>query len=95
MRALTSTIVAAGRTSRNTSPWTARTSADRLMSVTSIRVRTTSESPKPASARAPSMMASAARAWPEMSPGCSDRPSAPASVVPATQHELPTTIARL
>ncbi len=30
-----------------------------------------------------------------MSPGWSDAPSGPASVVPATQHESPTTIARL
>jgi hypothetical protein len=30
-----------------------------------------------------------------MSPGWADLPSGPTSVVPATQHESPTTIARL
>ena len=52
------------------------------MSVTNIRVRTTSARAKPASASAASMIASAARAWAPTSPGWSDRPSGPASVVP-------------
>ena len=59
-----------------------------------IRVRTTSSSAKPASLRAPSMIASAARAWPAASPGWSDAPSGPASVVPLTKHASPTAIAR-
>ena len=65
------------------------------MSVMNIRVRTTSSSAKPPSARARSMIAKTARAWPAMSPGCCDVPSGPASVVPATQHASPTTTARL
>ena len=93
--ALTSTIVAAGRMAPNTSAWTGVTSAARAMSVTNIRVRTTSARPKPASASAASMIARLARAWAAISPGWLDRPSGPASVVPATQHESPTTIARL
>ena len=40
-------------------------------------------------------IARAARVWPERSPGWSDRPSGPASVVPATQQPSPTAIARL
>ena len=36
------------------------------------------------------MISSVARAWPAMSPGCRDRPSGPASVVPATQQQSPT-----
>ena len=58
------------------------------MSVTNIRVRTTSARPKPASARAASMIARTARVCPARSPGWSDRPSGPASVVPATQHAV-------
>ena len=65
------------------------------MSVTNIRVRTTSSSANPASASARSMIANAARAWAAASPGCSETPSGPASVVPATQHASPTTTARL
>ena len=42
------------------------------MSVTNIRVRTTSARAKPASASAASMIANAARAWPPASPGWSD-----------------------
>jgi hypothetical protein len=41
------------------------------------------------------MIVKTARAWPATSPGCCETPSGPASVVPATQHESPTTIARL
>ena len=49
MRALTSTIVAAGRMSPKTSPWTGDDLGDRAMSVTNIRVRTTSARLNPAS----------------------------------------------
>ena len=93
--ALTMTIVAAGWIAPKTSPWTAMTSGQREMSVTNMRVRTTSSSVKPASPSAVAMMASVALAWAAMSPGCADRPSGPASVVPATQQPSPTTTARL
>ncbi len=95
IRALTSTIDDAGRISPNSSPWTAVASAEREMSVRNIRVRTTSVSAKPASARARSMISKIARVWAARSPGWRDRPSGPASVVPATQQASPTTIARL
>ena len=49
MSADTSTIVATGRMSPNTSACTAPTSCHRLMSVTNIRVRTTSDNDAPAS----------------------------------------------
>jgi hypothetical protein len=88
-------MVAAGRMAPNSSPWTASTSAERDMSVTYIRVRTTSPSVKPASERAFSTMANAARAWPPGSAAWSERPSGPASVVPETQQLSPTTTARL
>ena len=39
--------------------------------------------------------ANTAFAWPAMSSGWRERPSGPASVVPATQQSSPTTIARL
>ena len=65
------------------------------MSVTNIRVRTTSAGANPASARARSMIAEGRPRLGGESPGWRDRPSGPASVVPATQHESPTTIARL
>ena len=95
MSAPTSTSVAAGRISPKTAPWTARISSQRVMSVTNIRVRTTSARAKPASARAASMISRTARVWAPASPGWREMPSGPASVVPATQHESPTTIARL
>ena len=59
-----------------------------------IRVRTTSSSANPASPSAPSTIANAARAWAAASPGWSDAPSGPASVVPETQQASPTAIAR-
>jgi len=95
MSALTSTIVAAGLIDPKISPWTARTAAEAPMSVTNMRLRTTSPSVKPASASAILMIANAARAWAPASPGWSEAPAGPASVVPATQHESPTTTARL
>jgi hypothetical protein len=55
--AATATIVAAGRISRNTSPWTAESSSENAMSVTNIRVRTTSNSVNPPSISARSMIA--------------------------------------
>ena len=91
----TPTSVAAGRIPPKIAPCTAVTSPAVAMSVTKMRVRTTSVRAKPASVRARSMIPSAARAWAAGSPGWSDRPSGPASVVPATQHESPTTMARL
>ena len=90
MRALTTTSVAAGRIDPNTSPCTVATGMAWAGSVTYIRVRTTSSSPNPASPRARSMIARAARAWPAGSPGW----SVPGSVVPETQHASPTTVAR-
>ena len=95
IRPATATIVAAGRMSRNTSPWTAESASENAMSVTNIRVRTTSKSVNPPSISARSMISKIARAWPATSPGCSDAPSGPASVVPATQQLSPMTTARL
>ncbi|HEV8489991.1 MAG TPA: hypothetical protein VGQ58_09420 [Candidatus Limnocylindrales bacterium] len=96
MSAGTSTIVAAGRIAPKTSPWTRPIAADdAAMSTTNIRVRTTSASEKPPSSRARPTISKAARACAAASPGWRDRPSGPASVVPATQHESPTTTARL
>ena len=41
------------------------------------------------------MIPRTARVWAPASPGWREMPSGPASVVPATQHESPTAIARL
>jgi len=95
MSAATTNAVAAGRTSAKTSPCTAPTRATCAASVTYIRVRTTSSSPNPASTSAASMIPKIARAWAAGSPGWVERPSGPASVVPATQHASPAVIARL
>ena len=91
----TATSVEAGRMAPKTSPWTAMTAGASATSVTNIRVRTTSSTPNPPSARAVAMMSSVALAWPATSPGCRETPSGPRSVVPATQHASPTTTARL
>ncbi len=40
------------------------------------------------------MIAIVARAWAAASPGCSDAPVGPASVVPLTKQASPTAIAR-
>ena len=95
IRAATTTIDAAGRIAANRSPCAARTAGIEAGSVTYIRVRTTSARANPPSARARSMMSSAARACAPASPGWRDRPSGPASVVPDTQQPSPTTTARL
>ena len=96
MSALTTTSVAAGRISPKTSPWTATTSA-----------RPTDvghEHPGPddvgeAEAGLGQRPLDDLERWPApapaTSPGWRDRPSGPASVVPATQHESPMTSARL
>ena len=85
----------AGRTSPKISPCTVATNVASLAETTYIRVRTTSPTPKPASSSARITIANAARAWAAASPGCSEVPSGPASVVPAIQHESPTATARL
>ena len=95
MSAPTSTMVAAGRIEPKTSPWTSSTGPDAIMSVTNIRVLTTSARVKPASSSARSMTPRIDRAWAPASPGWRALPSGPASAVPATQHESPTTTARL
>ena len=77
MSPATASIVAAGRISPKISPWTADRAAASAMSTTNIRVRTTSASVNPPSARARSMIAKTARAWPATSPGCCERPSGP------------------
>ena len=91
----TSTSVAAGRTARNRMAVCLRTAGMSASCTMYIRVRTTSASSKPASARACSIVPNAARAWAPTSPGWRARPSGPASVVPETQHASPTTTARL
>ncbi len=80
----TTARVAAGRTWTKISLWTALTAGESSGSTRYIRVRTTSSSVKPACASAPSTIANAARACAAASPGCIDRPSRLASVVPAT-----------
>ena len=86
MSADTSTMVATGRMSPNTSACTAPTSRHREMSVTNMRVRTTSDSDAPASCSAVSMRRKASRAWAAM--------SSPAPVVPATAMYGPMRTAR-
>ena len=86
MSADTSTIVVTGRMSPNTSACTAPTSPHRLMSVTNIRVRTTSDNDTPASRSAVSMRRNASRVCVAM--------SSPGAVVPATTTSGPTRTAR-
>src|SRR5439155_25340096 len=95
MSPATRTRVDAGRIVANSSPLTAATVAGSTPGTMYIRVRTTSAALKPASSSAATPIANAARAWAAASAGWRDRPSGPASVVPATQHESPTATARL
>ena len=76
IRAETSTMVATGRMSPNTSACTAPTARHWPMSVTNIRVRTTSASVAPTWCNADSMRRNASRAWAAI--------SGPVPVVPAT-----------
>ena len=62
IRAVTPSIVEAGRTVANTSPWARPTSVHRPMSVTKMRVRTTSSIRAPTSCRASAIRCSASRA---------------------------------
>ncbi len=62
MSLLTSTMEVAGRIGAKYSPWTRPTSSQRLMSVTNMRVRTTSSSRAPTCSRASWIRRSASRA---------------------------------
>ena len=92
--AATCTIVVAGRMSPKTSPCARPISSQREMSVTNIRVRTTSASVNPARSRACSIDRQACRVWAAASPGCATAPSTIA-VVPLTQAASPRTTTRL
>ncbi len=81
---LTATSVLAGRMSRNTSPWARPTRSQSAMSVTYIRVRTTSSSDAPACASARPTLRNACTAWAYASPTPTIVPSGPVAVVPAT-----------
>jgi hypothetical protein len=94
IRAATCTIVVAGRISPKTSPCARPISSQRPMSVTNIRVRTTSAIENPARSRACSMMARACRVCAAASPACATRPST-SDVVPLTQAASPRTTTRL
>ena len=74
----------------------ARPGPMRAMSVTNIRVRTTSREREPGlgERRLDDLRASPAPGPPSRPGGATGRPG-PASVVPATQHVSPTTTARL
>ena len=87
-------MLVAGRISANTSACARPASSQREMSVTYIRVRITCSNPAPASARAPPITSSVARAWPCMSPTCATEPSGWAAVLPEIARKLPERIAR-
>src|SRR6185503_6786863 len=92
--ALTSTIVAAGRMSRNTCPCARPTASQREMSVTYIRVRTTSRKLAPASWSAFSMLRKHWTACAYGSPLPTIAPSSPVAVVPETLTYPPIRTAR-
>src|SRR4029077_3053768 len=87
---VTATSVLAGRMSRNTSPCARPTRSQSAMSVTYMRVRTTSASEAPACASARSMFLSAWTACTCASPMPTIRPSGPVAVVPDTWMVDPT-----
>src|SRR3712207_6117666 len=93
-RPLTSTMAVAGRILPKASPCTRPTSSHRLMSVTYIRVRTTSARVKPARSRAVAIAAMAWRVCAATSPGCATVPST-TDVQPLTQALSPRTTTRL
>ncbi len=74
--AATTTIVVTGRMSPNTSPWARPTPSQCPVSVTNMRVRTTSASPAPTRASAASTFSSAWRVCWYGSPGPATTPSA-------------------
>lgn len=80
--------------SPNTSACTRPTSCQRLMSVTKMRVRTTSCTPDPACSRAVAMRRSASRVCAAMSLPPTAPPPSAAAVVPATDTHGPTRTAR-
>src|SRR3954447_6876500 len=92
--AATCTIEVAGRMSPKTSPWARPISSQREMSVTNIRVRTTSARGKPARSRDSRIVASACRVCAPASPGCTTAPST-TDVVPLTHAVSPRTTTRL
>src|SRR6478752_1470324 len=89
----TTTIVLAGRTSPNTSPWTTPTASPYAASTTYWRVRITSSTVPPSSSSAASMISQHRRAWTAGSG--STLPSGHTGAVPLTAIVLPTRTARL
>ena len=87
-------MVAAGRMSRKIWPWARPTASQREMSVTYMRVRTTSRKLAPASWSACSMFSKHWRAWAYGSPLPTIFPSSPVAVVPGHVTPLPTRTAR-
>src|SRR5258707_13174178 len=94
IRRLTSTMLVAGRMVPQNSPWTRPTSSQREMSVTNMRVRTTSFSDAPARSSARSTLRRVCTAWARMSPAPTTRPLSSVAVVPETLTTLPTRTAR-
>src|SRR5687768_17548247 len=86
------TIVAAGLASMKAAPCAAPTASASAASVMNIRVRTTSFSPPPSSARAPAMISMHLAVW---APGSgSQLPSGQIGAVPETITRSPTRSAR-
>src|SRR5215469_8102069 len=84
----------AGITSPNAAPWARPYSSQREMSVTYMRVRTTSASPTPRPSRACATFAIACVVCAPASPGCTNTPSA-TDVQPETNTKSPAATARL
>jgi len=94
MSLFTSTRVVAGRMSRNSSPCARPICSHWPMSVTKMRVRTTSSRREPARPSAASMLRSTCTAWAYASPLPTSRPSGPIAVVPETTTCAPMRTAR-
>src|SRR5262245_281196 len=94
IKALTSTKVDAGRTSANRSLCAWPASAQRMMSVSMIRVRTTSPIDAPTWASARSAMSKQRTVWTYRSPTPTVAPSSPIGAVPETATRSPTRRAR-
>ena len=94
MRAATWTIDVAGRMAAKISPCTRPMASHCVMSVTYIRVRTTSAKPAPTCSRARAMLSRQRRTCAAASPA-TNAPSGPVDVVPDTSATGPTRTARL
>src|SRR5205085_1824089 len=94
MKRTTCATVLAGRTSRKNSPCTRATRSQSSMRVSSMRVRTTSESRAPKLSSARATISKQRRACASASPGATVRPSASSGAVPATVTKFPARTAR-